>query len=152
MRYGLGIAFSRYKNSAAYCAVAAEVSYNKDNEELIIHNMYSVIDAGETINLDGIINQTEGGMVQAASWTMQEEVKFDSRRILSIDWKTYPIFRFSQVPETEVVVLNNPADGPMGAGEAAQGPAGAAVANAVYRATGVRHRDLPIIHLPLPKD
>jgi nicotinate dehydrogenase subunit B len=152
MRYGLGIAFSRYKNSAAYCAVAAEVSYNKDNEQLIIHNMYSVIDAGETINLDGIINQTEGSMIQAASWTMQEEVKFDSHRILSIDWKTYPIFRFNQVPETEVVVLNNPSNGPMGAGEAAQGPAGAAIANAVYRATGVRHRDLPIIHIPLPKD
>jgi nicotinate dehydrogenase subunit B len=152
MRYGIGIAFSRYKNSAAYCAVAAEVSYNKETEQIIIHNMYSVIDAGETINLDGIINQTEGGMIQAASWTMQEEVKFDSHRILSIDWKTYPIFRFSQAPETEVVVLNNPADGPMGAGEAAQGPAGAAVVNAIYRATGTRCRDLPVVRLPLPKD
>ncbi|RYY22359.1 MAG: xanthine dehydrogenase family protein molybdopterin-binding subunit [Chitinophagaceae bacterium] len=152
MRYGTGIAFSRYKNSAAYCAVAAEVSYNKDTEDLIIHYMYSVIDAGETINMDGIINQTEGGMIQAASWTMQEEVKFDSDRILSVDWKTYPIFRFNQVPETDVVVLNNPAEGPMGAGEAAQGPAGAAIANAIYRATGIRHRDLPIKPLPLPKD
>jgi nicotinate dehydrogenase subunit B len=152
IRYGLGIAFSRYKNTAAYCAVAAEVSFNKENEQLIIHNMYSVIDAGETINSDGIINQTEGGMIQAASWTMQEEVKFDGHGIISKDWKSYPIFRFSQVPETEVVVLQNPAEGPMGAGEAAQGPAGAAVVNAIYRATGVRYRDLPVIRLPLPKD
>jgi nicotinate dehydrogenase subunit B len=152
LRYGTGIAFSRYKNTAAYCAVAAEVSYNTDGNQITIHHMYSVIDAGETINSDGLINQTEGGMIQAASWTMQEEVKFDKERILSIDWKTYPVFRFSQVPETAVVVLNNPAEGPMGAGEAAQGPAGAAIANAVYRATGKRHRDLPIAPIPLPKD
>jgi len=151
-RYGLGIAFSRYKNSAAYCAVAAEVSYIEKGTQFIIHKMYSVIDAGESINIDGVINQTEGGMIQAASWTLQEEVKFDHQRIHSVDWKTYPIFRFSQAPETEVVVINNPAEGPLGAGEAAQGPAGAALANAVYKASGVRYRDLPIISLPLPKE
>ncbi|HTF31248.1 MAG TPA: molybdopterin cofactor-binding domain-containing protein [Flavitalea sp.] len=149
---GIGIAFSRYKNSASYCAVAAHVSYIKKRNEIIIHKMFSVIDPGEAINTDGIINQTEGGMIQAASWTLQEEVKFDQHRILSVDWKSYPIFRFSQVPETEVSVINNPAEGPMGAGEAAQGPAGAAVANAVYKATGIRYRDLPIVKIPLPKD
>jgi nicotinate dehydrogenase subunit B len=146
-----GIAFSRYKNTAAYCAVAATVSFSKEKDQFIIHKMFSVIDAGEAINPDGLINQTEGGMIQSASWTMQEEVKFNHEFILSTDWKTYPIFRFSQVPETEVVVLNNPENGPMGAGEAAQGPAGAAVANAVARVTGKRYRDLPIAPVPLPE-
>ncbi|RYG01791.1 MAG: xanthine dehydrogenase family protein molybdopterin-binding subunit [Chitinophagaceae bacterium] len=123
-RSGTGIAFSRYKNTAAYCAVAAVVSFDK---EIIIEKMFSVIDAGEAINTDGLINQTEGGMIQSASWTMQEEVKFNHEKILSVDWKSYPIFRFSQVPETEVVVIDNAAEGPMGAGEAAQGPAAAAL-------------------------
>jgi CO/xanthine dehydrogenase Mo-binding subunit len=84
-------------------------------------------------------------MIQAASWTMQEEVKFDEKGILSINWASYPIFRFKQVPETIVEIINHLHDEPMGAGEAAQGPAGAAVANAVFFATGQRHRELPII-------
>ncbi|RYZ49647.1 MAG: xanthine dehydrogenase family protein molybdopterin-binding subunit, partial [Sphingobacteriales bacterium] len=150
LRRGTGIAFSRYKNTAAYCAVAVTAVYNDDTKQTGIEKMFSVIDAGEAINTDGIINQTEGGMIQAASWTMQEEVKFDKEAIRSLDWKSYPIFRFSQSPETEVEVINNPAGGPLGAGEAAQGPAGAAVANAIYYATGVRYRDLPITRIPLP--
>jgi CO/xanthine dehydrogenase Mo-binding subunit len=142
---GIGIAFSRYKNTASYCAVAAEVVVDKKTGEISVKKMWSAIDAGEAINTDGLINQTEGGMIQAASWTLQEQVRFDKNSINSIDWESYPIFRFRQSPETKVVVLNNPEQGPMGAGEAAQGPAGAAVANAVYKACGKRFRDLPIV-------
>ncbi len=143
---GIGFAFSRYKNSATYCAIAAKVSVEMGTGEVRVHKMWASIDAGEVINLDGIINQTEGGMIQSASWTLKEEVSFDSRHVNSLDWLTYPIFRFSDVPQVEVAVINRPQEKPLGAGEAAQGPTSAAIANAVYQASGKRIRHLPIEH------
>jgi CO/xanthine dehydrogenase Mo-binding subunit len=106
--------------------------------------MWAVIDSGEVINLDGLINQTEGGMIQSASWTLMEQVKFDAQHVTSRDWVSYPIMRFNQAPEVEVVVLNQPNEKAMGAGEAAQGPSAAAIANAVYKASGKRIRNLPL--------
>lgn len=138
----IGIAFARYKNSAAYAAVAAQVQVNKGM--VFIQKMWAVIDAGEIINPDGIINQTEGGMVQAASWTLQEQVKYDTH-IRSLDWISYPVLPIGQVPVVEVALIDRPTEEPLGAGEAVQGPAGAAIANAVYHATGIRVRDLPIL-------
>jgi CO/xanthine dehydrogenase Mo-binding subunit len=142
---GFGIAFSRYKNSAAYCAVAAQVKVDLKNSAVEVQKMWAVVDAGEVINLDGLKNQIEGGMIQSASWTLQEEVKFNEQHITSDDWNAYPILRFNQVPEVEVTVIDRPSEKPMGAGEAAQGPAAAAIANAVYKACGKRIRNLPII-------
>jgi nicotinate dehydrogenase subunit B len=142
----IGIGFSRYKNTASYCAVAARLRIT-DSKSVQVEKMWAVIDPGEVINPDGIINQTEGGMIQAASWTLQEEVKFDTQKVTSLNWDAYPIFRFNQVPETEVVLIDNPAEGPMGAGEAAQGPAGAAIVNAVSKALGKRVRELPVLPL-----
>lgn len=84
-------------------------------------------------------------MVQSASWTLYEEVKFNERHITSLNWNTYPVSRFPQAPATEVIVIDRPTEKPVGAGEAAQGPSAAAIANAVYRATGKRVRYLPII-------
>jgi nicotinate dehydrogenase subunit B len=141
---GIGYAFSRYKNTAAYCAIAAKVSVDSSSKEVKVRKMWAAIDAGEVINLDGIINQTEGGMIQAASWTLREEVKFDAKHISSLTWASYPIFRFSDVPQVEVSVISRPAEKPLGAGEAAQGPTPAAIANAVYQACGKRIRRLPI--------
>lgn len=141
---GLGLAFSRYKNTASYCAVAALVSVDTDSGEVKVRQMWAVIDAGEVINLDGLKNQTEGGMVQSASWALKEEVKFDEQHISSRHWATYPIFRYSDVPEVEVTVIDRPDQPALGAGEAAQAPSTAAIANAVYRACGKRIRHLPI--------
>jgi CO/xanthine dehydrogenase Mo-binding subunit len=140
---GIGIAFARYKNSASYCAVAAQVKV-QSAANIQVQKMWSVIDSGEVINLDGLINQTEGGMIQSASWTLMEQVRFDAQHVTSRDWVSYPIMRFNQVPEVEVVVLDQPNEKAMGAGEAAQGPAAAAIANAVYRACGKRIRHLPL--------
>lgn len=140
---GIGIAFSRYKNSASYCAVAAQVHVQSAGA-IQVQKMWSAIDSGEVINLDGLINQTEGGMIQSASWTLMEQVKFDAQHVTSRDWVSYPIMRFTQVPEVEVAVLNQPNEKAMGAGEAAQGPAAAAIANAVYKASGRRIRHLPL--------
>ena len=107
--------------------------------------LWAVIDAGEVINLDGIKQQTEGGLIQAASWTTNEEVTFDAHGVRSRQWESYPIYRFDEVPYVmEVTVIDRPTEPPLGAGEAAQGPTAAALANAVYRATGKRVRDLPL--------
>lgn len=142
---GIGIAFSRYKNSASYCAVAAQVTVHPKENNIEVHKMWAVIDSGEVINIDGLKNQTEGGLIQSASWTVMEQVQFDAQRITSRDWFSYPIMRFNQVPEVEVVVFNKPNEKAMGAGEAAQGPAAAALANAVYKACGQRIRHLPLL-------
>ena len=140
---GIGVAFSRYKNSASYCAVAALVEVNEDGEASV-KKMWAVIDAGECINPDGLKNQTEGGMIQAASWTIKEEVLFSEQHIISLDWNSYPIFRFPETPKTDVEVIDRVEEAPLGAGEAAQGPAGAAVVNAIFDATGIRIRNLPV--------
>jgi CO/xanthine dehydrogenase Mo-binding subunit len=141
---GLGVAFSRYKNSASYCAVAAKVAVDKVSGTVRVQRIWAVIDAGETVNLDGIINQTEGGMIQSASWTLNEEVKYDQEHISSRDWTSYPIMRYSEVPLVEVAVIQHLELDPLGGGEAAQGPTSAAITNAIYRAGGKRIRHLPV--------
>ena len=145
-REGLGVAFARYKNAAAYCAVVAKVvvAPEADGATVRVLKIWSAIDAGEVINPDGLKNQTEGGLIQAASWTLNEEVLFDAHQITSRQWEKYPIFRFDEVPLVEVAVLDRPNEPPLGAGEAAQGPTAAALANAVFHATGKRIRHLPI--------
>lgn len=140
---GIGYGFARYKNQAAYCAVAAKVHAAPDGP-LRVTNMWGAIDAGETINPDGLKNQLEGGMIQSASWAMSEEVQFDETHVTSLEWTSYPIFRFEDAPDVEATVIDRPDQPPLGAGEAAQGPATAAVANAVARATGQRIRTLPV--------
>lgn len=141
---GYGVAFAKYKNSAAYFAVLAEVEVDKENKSFHLQKLTGVIDAGQCINPDGLINQTEGGMIQSASWTLLEEVKYDKNGVLSKDWNSYPILRSKQTPEIKVHIINRPEEKPLGAGEAAQGPVAAAIANAVFDGTGSRIRDLPL--------
>ncbi|WP_339715290.1 molybdopterin cofactor-binding domain-containing protein [uncultured Kriegella sp.] len=141
---GLGHAFSRYKNNAAYCAMAAHVHVNEITGNVQVKKMWAVVDAGETINPDGLKNQMEGGMIQSASWALKEEVRFDALHVTSLDWNSYPIFRFPDVPEVEVEVIDRIDQPPMGAGEAAQAPATAAIVNAIFDAVGVRIRELPV--------
>ncbi len=100
-------------------------------------------DAGQIINPDGLSNQLEGGVVQAASWTLKEGVRFDAESITSVDWETYPIFTFADAPTVETVLLETPGDPSLGAGEATHGPTAAAIANAIFDATGARLRQVP---------
>uniref|UniRef100_UPI0035935E0B molybdopterin cofactor-binding domain-containing protein n=1 Tax=Persicitalea sp. TaxID=3100273 RepID=UPI0035935E0B len=141
---GIGLAFSRYKNTASYCAVAAKVVVDKKSGEVKVRRMWAALDAGQVINLDGIINQTEGCLIQAASWTLKEEVGFDQQQISTRDWTSYPIIRYTEVPEVQVAVIDHPELEPLGAGEAAQAPTAAALTNAIYRASGKRIRHLPV--------
>ena len=102
-----------------------------------------MVDAGQAINPDGILNQIEGGIVQGASWTLKEQVQHDENGTRTRDWASYPILRFSEVPEVDVEVINRPELPSLGAGESSQGPIAAAIANAVADAVGIRLRDLP---------
>jgi len=138
---GYGIGFARYKNTGAYCAVVAEV---EGAEDVSVKRLTIAVDVGEAINPDGVINQIEGGAIQATSWVLKERVRFDRQRITSNSWASYPILRFSEVPEVQVDLIPRPDSEPLGAGEAAHGPVTAAIANAVFDALGVRIPNLPI--------
>ena len=140
---GRGLGFARYKNLGAYCAAVAEVEVGRD---VRVDRLILAVDVGLVINPDGVINQIEGGAIQSTSWTLKEQVKFGARGIASLGWEDYPILKFSEVPAVEVELLNHPELPAVGAGEAAQGPTAAAIANAVAHALGFRVRDLPLTH------
>jgi nicotinate dehydrogenase subunit B len=142
---GTGFAFARYKNLASHCAVAIEVRIDRDSNEIHVPRVVAAVDSGEAVSPDGIRNQIEGGIVQSLSWTTREAVGFDATHRTSFDWSAYPILRFPAVPgRIEVHVIDRPGQPFLGAGEAAQGPAAAALANAVAHALGVRVRDMPL--------
>jgi CO/xanthine dehydrogenase Mo-binding subunit len=142
---GRGFAFARYKNLAAYCAIAVEAEVEHETGRTRLVRAAAAVDAGQAVNPDGMINQIEGAILQSASWTLYESVSFDDTRITSIDWSTYPILRFDAVPESiDVHVIDRPGQPFLGSGETGQGPASAALANAIADATGKRFRDLPL--------
>jgi nicotinate dehydrogenase subunit B len=143
--HGYGFAFARYKNLAAYCAVATEVEVNRQSGRPRLVRAVAAVDSGQVVNPDGLINQIEGAILQSMSWTLYESVSFDETSITSIDWQTYPILRFNAVPErVEVHIINRPGQPFLGSGETGQGPAAASIANAIADATGKRLRDLPL--------
>jgi CO/xanthine dehydrogenase Mo-binding subunit len=142
---GFGFAFARYKNLAAYCAIASEVEVNRETGRARLVRAVAAVDSGQVVNPDGLINQIEGAIVQSTSWTLYESVSFDDTRITSIDWQTYPILRFDAVPESIVVhIIDRPGLPFLGSGETGQGPAAASIANAIANATGKRLRNLPL--------
>jgi nicotinate dehydrogenase subunit B len=142
---GYGFGFARYKNLAAYCAVAAEVAVQHETGRTRLVRAVAVVDAGQVVNPDGLANQVEGAIIQSASWTLYESATFDAAGVTSIDWSSYPILRFDAVPDSvEVHIVDRPGLPFLGAGECGQGPAAAAIANAVADATGQRLRDLPL--------
>ena len=132
---GRGIAFAKYKNLGAYCAVVAEV---EATHELRVTRLVAAVDVGLPVNPDGVANQIEGGCIQAASWTLKE-----AYRPGVVGWEDYPILKFSEVPRVEVLLLKS-SEKSVGAGECTMGPVAAAVANALYDALGVRVRELPL--------
>ena len=140
---GRGVGFARYKNLACYCAVVAEVAVDRASGRVRVARAVAAVDAGQIVNPDGVINQIEGGIIQSTSWTLKESVRFDRTRVTTRSWADYPIVRFDEVPEVEVVLLDRPDERFLGVGEGAQGPAGAAIANAIAHATGRRLRALP---------
>jgi CO/xanthine dehydrogenase Mo-binding subunit len=106
--------------------------------------VWCAADAGLVINPDGAVNQLEGGIVQAISWVLKEQVRIETEGVASLDWETYPVLRFSEVPDISVELMPPTDEAPLGVGEATAGPTAAALGNAVAHALGTRLRDLPL--------
>ncbi|WP_070106688.1 xanthine dehydrogenase family protein molybdopterin-binding subunit [Burkholderia plantarii] len=144
--HGTGFAFAQYKNLMAYLAIAVELTVDADTGEVALGRVVASVDCGQVVNPDGVKNQIEGGIVQSASWTLFERTTFDTRRVTSFDWSTYPILRFGSLPRSvEVHLIDRPAMPFLGVGEAAQGPTAAAIANAIFDAIGKRIRETPLL-------
>ena len=141
---GVGVAMARYKNAGAYCAVAMRLTVDADTGHIKLDRALCATDIGLVINPDGAINQIEGGIIQASSWTLMEQLRLGKVGVESKDWASYPILTFPEVPLVDVELVDQADEPALGSGEASQGPTAAAIANAVANATGKRIRDLPL--------
>jgi CO/xanthine dehydrogenase Mo-binding subunit len=145
---GRGIALAEYgvfggQFGRTWVATAAEVEVDQESGEVRVGRIVVAHDCGLIINPDGVRGQVEGNVLHSLSRTLHEEVTFDQASVTSLDWSTYPILTFAEVPEVEVVLINRPDLAPAGVGEPATVPTAAAVGNAIFDATGVRLRRVP---------
>ena len=140
---GRGIAYVRYNNTTTYVAAVAEVEVNRKTGEVKVARVCVGHDCGQIINPDGLANQIEGGVIQTVSRTLMEQVQWDSTKVTSVDWASYPILRFPDVPRVEVDMINTPGDVSWGAGEPTATAIPAAIGNAIFDATGARLRSIP---------
>ncbi|MCD2184722.1 molybdopterin cofactor-binding domain-containing protein [Rhizobium sp. GN54] len=143
--HGFGMAFARYKNLGAYCAVCVEIVVDQNTGLITVEHVQAAADCGEIASPDGVRNQIEGAVIQSMSCCTREEATNDAMLRTSFDWSAYPIFRFGDVPKViDVVIVEQPGQAFLGVAECGQGPASAALANALADATGVRFRNMPI--------
>jgi CO/xanthine dehydrogenase Mo-binding subunit len=140
---GRGFAYMRYKQAENYVAMAMEVTVDRTSGKIAVHRVTCAHDCGLVINPDSLRNQIEGSIVQTLSRALHEEVKFDRSRVTSIDWASYPILTFPEMPVIEVALIDRPTLPPLGAGEASTAPVAAALGNAVFDAAGLRLRAVP---------
>jgi nicotinate dehydrogenase subunit B len=140
---GRGFAYVRYKQAENYVAIAMEVAVDSATGKIAVRRVACAHDCGLIVNPDGLRNQVEGNIVQTLSRALHEEVQFDRSKVTSVDWSSYPILRFPEVPAIEVALIDRPDQPAYGAGEAAAAPVAAALANAIFDATGVRLRSAP---------
>jgi CO/xanthine dehydrogenase Mo-binding subunit len=139
---GRGIGFVQYDRTEAYVAAVAEVEVNAGGE-VLVKRVVVAHDCGLIINPDGLRNQIEGNVIQATSRTLKEEVKFDRAIVRTVDWTLYPILKFAEVPEVIIELIDRPDQPAVGAGEATNSAIPAAIANAIFDATGARLRQVP---------
>jgi CO/xanthine dehydrogenase Mo-binding subunit len=142
---GRGVAFVRYDNDRTYVALVAQVEVDKRDGGIRVTDVWCSHDCGQVVNPDGARNQIEGGIVQTISRTLMEQVHFDRQKITSLDWSSYPILRFTQVPNIVVNLIDRPEMPAWGAGEMAPTVVPAAISNAVFDAIGVRLRSVPFL-------
>ncbi|HMA55304.1 MAG TPA: molybdopterin cofactor-binding domain-containing protein [Pseudolabrys sp.] len=140
---GRGISFVHYKHSETYVGMGTEVAVDRASGRIAVERVACAHDCGQIINPDGVRAQVEGSILQTISRVLMEEVMFDRARVVSVDWASYPILRFSGVPKIDIELIDRPTQKPLGAGEAACAAVGAALANAIYNATGTRLRTVP---------
>jgi len=140
---GRGIAYVKYENVRTYCAGVAEVEVNRQTGAIRCTRFYVAHDCGQIINPDGVRAQIEGQIIQTTSRTLKEELKWNRSRVTSVDWASYPILKFPDVPEVHMELINRPGDPPWGVGEPAACLPPPAISNAVFDAIGVRLRSVP---------
>jgi nicotinate dehydrogenase subunit B len=138
---GRGVAISGLAGTVV--AQIADVEVNRSTGKVTVKKVTVAHDCGIIVNPDGVRNQIEGNVIQGCSRALMEEVNFDSAGVKNLNWSTYPIIRFSDVPDVDIVLINRPELPPMGAGEASTTATAAAIANAIFDAVGVRLRQVP---------
>jgi nicotinate dehydrogenase subunit B len=141
---GTGIAFARYENNEAYVATAADVSVDASTGHITLNRIAVAHDCGLIINPDGLKNQIEGNVIQSASRAILEQLTFDASKITSVDWRSYPILRFQDIPDIDITLINHPDQPAYGAGEISTLTTAPAIANAIFDATGQRLRNVPL--------
>ena len=140
---GWGLAYVKYELVRTYVGAVAEVAVNRKTGEIAVKKFYVAHDCGQIINPDGLRNQIEGSIVQTVSRTLKEELTFDRSKVTSLDWASYPILTFPEVPDILIDLIDRPAEKPWGAGEPSAAVVPSAISNAVFDATGVRLRSVP---------
>lgn len=140
---GRGVTYVKYENVRTYVAAVAEVEVNKKTGDIVVKRVVVAHDCGQMINPDGVRQQIEGNVIQTVSRTLKEELKWNRSRVTSLDWRSYPILKFPEVPEVEMVLIDRPQEPPWGAGEPSAAVVPSAISNAVFDAVGVRLRSVP---------
>ena len=143
VHYGRGVSYIKYELVRTYIAVVADVQVNLKTGKVIVEKIYVAHDCGQIINPDGLRNQIDGNLIQTVSRTLIEEVKFDRSAVTSLDWASYPILKFGEVPAVEISLIDRPNEKPWGAGEPAASVVPSAIGNAIFDAIGVRMRSVP---------
>jgi nicotinate dehydrogenase subunit B len=140
---GRGLAYVKYELVRTYVGAVADVEVDRNTGKVTVKKFYVAHDCGQIINPDGLRNQIEGNVVQTVSRTLIEELQFDRGTVTSVDWKTYPILTFPDVPDVAIDLIDRPQEKPWGAGEPTAAVVPAAIANAIFDATGARLRSVP---------
>ena len=140
---GYGLAYIKYELTRTYVGVVCVAEANRETGEIRVGRIYVAHDCGQVINPDGLRNQIEGNVIQTVSRVLKEEVQFNRSAVTSLDWASYPILRFTEVPEVVIDLIDRPNEVPWGAGEPTAALVPAAIGNAVFDAIGVRLRSVP---------
>ena len=140
---GRGLAYCHYKQRENFVAIGMEVEVERASGAIRVTRVVCAHDCGQIVNPDGVLAQVEGNILQTISRTLFEETTFDTGRVTSTDWASYPILTFLDAPKLEIELIDRPTEPPLGAGEAAAAPVAAAIGNAVFDATGLRLRTVP---------
>ena len=137
------MAYTKYELVRTYVGVVADVTVNRTTGTVRVNRVWVVHDCGQIINPDGLQNQIEGNVVQTVSRTLIEKLTFSRTEVTSLNWESYPILTFPDVPEVAIELIDRPTEVPWGAGEPTTSVVPAAIANAVFDATGARLRSVP---------
>lgn len=140
---GRGVSYVKYELVRTYVGVVADVEVDRTSGDVRVTRVYVVHDCGQIINPNGVRAQIEGNIIQTVSRTLKEELTFDHSMVTSLDWASYPILRFSELPELSIELIDRPAEKPWGAGEPSAAVVPSAISNAIFDATGARVRSVP---------